>query len=68
MAQTKEGALKARQTIIDKYGEDYFKKIGVEGGKKGTTGGFWHAKYVLGDEDYIKRVSAKGGSNSRKKR
>lgn len=40
MAQTAEGAEKARNTIISKYGADYYEKIGGLGGSKGHTGGF----------------------------
>jgi hypothetical protein len=41
MSNTKEGALKARDTMKRIYGEDYYAKIGAKGGKIGTTGGFW---------------------------
>ena len=39
--QTPEGAIKARQTMIEKYGKDFYAKIGAEGGKKGKTGGWY---------------------------
>ena len=40
MAGTKFGALKAKNTIYKKYGNDFFKNIGAIGGKNGHTGGF----------------------------
>jgi general stress protein YciG len=41
MPGTKEGGARAAATNKAKYGEDFYKKIGAEGGKKGTTGGFY---------------------------
>lgn len=38
--QTPEGTKKQVKTIKEKYGEDFFSKIGAIGGKKGKTGGF----------------------------
>lgn len=35
MAGNKQGALKARDTNIRKYGEDFYRKIGSSGGKNG---------------------------------
>lgn len=40
MANTKEGGRKARATNIERYGKDYYRKIGSLGGRKGHTGGF----------------------------
>lgn len=40
MSGTKTGSAKATKTIKDKYGSDYFKRIGSIGGKLGKTGGF----------------------------
>lgn len=40
MAGTKAGGLKAKETNYKKYGPDFYKKIGSDGGKLGTTGGF----------------------------
>lgn len=39
--QTREGALKAKETIRKKYGEDYYATIGRKGGQTSTTGGFY---------------------------
>lgn len=38
--QTTEGAIKAKETIIRKYGADHWKKIGAVGGSISKTGGF----------------------------
>lgn len=40
MAGTKIGGKRTKETILKKYGEDYYSRIGAEGGKKGHTGGF----------------------------
>lgn len=40
MAGSREGAIKARETMFKRYGKDYFKKIGSVGGANGKTGGF----------------------------
>ena len=44
MVQTKQGAKKAKATLIKKYGKDgyreFFRKIGAVGGRNGHTGGF----------------------------
>lgn len=40
MSATREGGIKTAQTNKAKYGEDFYKRIGAIGGKKGTTGGF----------------------------
>lgn len=40
MTQTKEGAKKAVASTKEKYGEDFYKRIGTKGGKKGGKKGF----------------------------
>ena len=40
MAGTKAGAQKAKETIRQRHGEDFYARIGSRGGKNGTTGGF----------------------------
>lgn len=73
MAQTKEGARKMQETIRKRYGltkdgkSKLHVKIGAEGGKKSTTGGFWHAKYVLGDIEHVRDAGRKGGTVSVRK-
>lgn len=69
MAGTKEGGAKAAATNKKKYGEDFYEKIGAEGGKKGNTGGF--ASDVVGKDGLTGRqrasiVGVKGGTKSRK--
>jgi general stress protein YciG len=41
MAGTKAGSIKAKETIKKRYGSDFYAKIGAQGGKKSTTGGFY---------------------------
>lgn len=41
MAGNKIGARKAAATNKEKYGADYYAKIGAKGGKLGRTGGFF---------------------------
>jgi outer membrane lipoprotein SlyB len=40
MAINKAGGLKAKQTNIERHGEDFYRRIGSKGGKNGHTGGF----------------------------
>lgn len=40
MAGTKTGGLKAAQTNKERYGTDFYRKIGADGGKKSRGGGF----------------------------
>lgn len=40
MAGNKAGGAKAAATNIEKYGKDFYKRIGCKGGKAGKTGGF----------------------------
>lgn len=60
MAGNKIGGMKARETNKRKYGENFYKNIGAEGGKKGRTGGF-HVNREL-----AKVAGAKGGRISRR--
>jgi hypothetical protein len=66
MSGTKSGGLKAAAKNKEKFGEDYYAQIGAAGGRKGTTGGFYHFKYVLGDEEHARRAGQKGGSKSKR--
>lgn len=62
MSQTKEGGQRTKQTIIDKYGPDYYQKIGKMGGSvKSPTKGFGSMS-----KEKIREAGAKGGRNSRK--
>lgn len=58
MGQTKAGAIKARQKIIELYGEDFYSHIGKKGGSNGTTGGFAHSR------DLARRAGKIGGLKS----
>jgi len=40
MPGTKEGAAKAHKTRLAKYGEDYYKRIGLKGAEKKIPKGF----------------------------
>lgn len=60
MAGTREGSLKASLTIKERYGEDYYAKIGRRGGQNSTTGGF-AARPELASE-----AGRKGGKISRR--
>lgn len=41
MSGTIEGGKQAAKTNKERYGADWYAKIGAKGGKKGTTGGFY---------------------------
>ena len=60
MAGTKAGGLKAAKTNMDKYGADFYKRIGAEGGKVGTTGGFYQ------NRELARIAGSKGGKISRR--
>lgn len=60
MPGTKQGGLSAAKTNKDKYGADYYKRIGAMGGKLGRTGGFY------ADRELARRAGAKGGRLSRR--
>lgn len=66
MAGTKAGGKRAAATNKEKYGDDFYGKIGKEGGKKGHTGGFWHSKHVLGNKA-ANEAGRKGGQISRRR-
>jgi len=65
MAGTKSGGKKVAKIVKDKYGKDYYKRIGSTGGKKSGTGGFWYKKHIELDDDFIKEQGKKGGRISR---
>lgn len=60
MSGTAVGGTKSAITNKARYGEDYYKRIGAIGGKKGHTGGFY------ADRELARRAGAKGGSISRR--
>ena len=60
MAGTKAGAKKAVISIKEKYGEDFYQKIGRKGGQNGHTGGFAY------DHELAVRAGTIGGKKSRR--
>ncbi len=60
MSGTKEGGKLAAAQNIRRHGEDFYKKIGSKGGKKGHTGGFFN------NRELARIAGAKGGTISRR--
>jgi len=60
MAGTKAGGQKAAAKNKEKYGADFYAKIGAKGGEKGTTGGFF------ANRELARKAGAKGGKISRR--
>ena len=60
MSGSVEGGLKAAKTNKEKYGSDFYAKIGAKGGKLGKTGGFF------ADKELARRAGAKGGKVSKR--
>lgn len=70
MAGNKAGGLKAKQTNIERHGEDFYRRIGSKGGKNGHTGGF--ASDKVGEDGLTGRqravlAGAIGGHISRRR-
>lgn len=55
MPGTKAGALKAAQSNKERYGEDFYARIGAVGGRNGHTGGF------AANRELARTAGAKGG-------
>jgi hypothetical protein len=60
MAGTKAGGQAAAATNKQKYGSDFYSKIGAKGGKLGKTGGFF------ANRELARQAGAKGGRISRR--
>ena len=60
MAGSKIGGQKAAKTNKEKYGKDYYAKIGAKGGKVGTTGGFY------ANPELAREAGRIGGKKSRR--
>jgi general stress protein YciG len=60
MAGTKAGGLKASATNKQRWGEDFYKRIGAKGGRNGHTGGF------AANRELASIAGKKGGSISRR--
>lgn len=59
-AGTVDGGKRAAATNKERYGEDYFEKIGAKGGKNGHTGGFY------ANRELARTAGALGGRKSRR--
>lgn len=60
MAGTQNGGKAAAATNKQKYGKDFYARIGAMGGKNGHTGGFY------ANRDLARAAGAKGGRISRR--
>jgi len=60
MAGTVSGGLQAANTNKQRYGDDFYRKIGAKGGVKGRTGGFYADRFLA---SYAGRL---GGTISRR--
>ncbi len=60
MAGTKKGGEAAAKTNQERYGSDFYAKIGAKGGKKGRTGGFY------ANRELARKAGAAGGRISRR--
>ena len=60
MAGTKAGGVAAAQTNKEKYGADFYARIGAAGGRKGRTGGFY------ANRELAREAGARGGRVSRR--
>lgn len=60
MSQTKEGAIKARDVNYMKYGKDFYRNIGAQGGKKKVPKGF------AVNKELARKAGAKGGERSKR--
>lgn len=57
---TKAGGRKAANTNKERHGDDFYKRIGSIGGRKGHTGGFF------ANRELARAAGAKGGKISRR--
>lgn len=60
MAGTKIGGLQASKTNRERYGADFYQRIGAKGGANGTTGGFF------ANRELARTAGALGGRRSRR--
>lgn len=61
MSGNREGSAKAVKTIKERHGEDFFRKIGVKGGKASVGGGF-----AYGDHTLAKEAGSTGGKRGKR--
>jgi uncharacterized protein len=62
MPGTKKGGKTAAKTNLQKYGADFYAKIGAKGGRASHTGGFYKNRKLA------REAGAMGGRVSRRKR
>lgn len=60
MAGTRAGSMKAKQTVYERYGKDFYREIGRIGGRNGHTGGF------ASNPELAREAGRKGGTISRR--
>jgi len=60
MAGSREGGLKAAQTNKERFGKDWYARIGSIGGKNGHTGGF------AANRELARIAGSKGGKISKR--
>lgn len=53
---------KTTKTLKERYGEDYFRRIGAKGGKLGRTGGFY------ANRELASEAGRKGGLISKRRK
>lgn len=69
MPGTKIGGMKAAKTNKELYGNDYYKRIGKDGGRNGHSGGFASDKVGadgLTGRERAKLAGAVGGKKSKR--
>lgn len=64
MAGTVIGGKNAAATNKKKYGNDFFKRIGAIGGKKGTTGGFYANRELAREAGRIGGLKSRRGKKN----
>lgn len=62
MAGTEKGGKQAASTNKQRYGKDFYARIGAMGGKKSRTGGF------AANRELARLAGAKGGRISRRRK
>lgn len=60
MSGTREGGIKTRKALKERYGDDYYRYIGSIGGSRSKTGGF------AANPKLAKEAGVKGGLTSRR--